>query len=126
MLSFFRRLSKSVIGTGIMILVLLMIVAGFARQDIRSVFSGNFGMSQGTLVKIGGEPVSERDLEGAMKRALNEARQQNPEATYEIVARQFDAILDALIDEHALIAFAADHCFVLSKPLIDNEIADLP
>ena len=28
------------------------------------------------------EPVSERDLDNAMKRVLNEARQQNPEATY--------------------------------------------
>ena len=41
MLSFFRGLSKSWIGTGLMILVLLMIVAGFAMQDVRSVFSGN-------------------------------------------------------------------------------------
>jgi peptidyl-prolyl cis-trans isomerase D len=126
MLSFFRRLSKSAVGTGLMILVLLMILAGFAMQDIRSVFSGNFGMSKGTLVRIGSEPVSERDLDGAMKRALNEARQQNPDATYATVARQFDAILGNLVDEHALIAFATDHGFILSKRLIDGEIASLP
>lgn len=126
MLSFFRRLSKSAVGTGLMILILLMILAGFAMQDIRSVFSGNFGMSKGTLVRIGSEPVSERDLDGAMKRALNEARQQNPEATYATLARQFDAILGNLVDEHALIAFATDHGFILSKRLIDGEIASLP
>jgi peptidyl-prolyl cis-trans isomerase D len=126
MLSFFRRLSKSAVGTGLMILVLLMILAGFAMQDIRSVFSGNFGMSKGTLVKIGGEPVSERDLDNAMKRALNQARQQNPEATYATLAGQFDAILGGLIDEHAMIAFAEDHGFILSKRLIDAEIASLP
>ena len=126
MLSFFRRLSKSAVGTGLMVLILLMILAGFAMQDIRSVFSGNFGMSKGTLVKIGGEPVSERDLDSTMKRALNDARQQNPEATYAVIARQFDSILGALIDEHALIAFAEDHGFVLSKRLIDGEIASLP
>ena len=68
MLSFFRRLSKSAVGTGLMVLILLMILAGFAMQDIRSVFSGNFGMSKGTLVKIGNEPVSERDLDNAMVR----------------------------------------------------------
>jgi peptidyl-prolyl cis-trans isomerase D len=126
MLSFFRRLSKSAVGTGLMVLILLMILAGFAMQDIRSVFSGNFGMSKGTLVKIGNEPVSERDLDNAMKRVLNEARQQNPEATYSTIARQFDAILGSLVDEHALIAFAADHGFVLSKRLVDGEIASLP
>ena len=126
MLSFFRRLSKSAIGTGLMILILLMILAGFAMQDIRSVFSGNFGMSKGTLVKIGGEPVSERDLDNAMKRALNEARQQDPEVTYAALAGQFESILGALVDEHALIAFADDHGFILSKRLIDAEIASLP
>src|SRR4029453_6899099 len=105
MLSFFRRLSKSAVGTGLMILVLLMILAGFAMQDIRSVFSGNFGMSKGTLVKIGNEPVSEAALDSAMKRALNAAREENPEATYAALAGQFDAILDGLIDEHAMIAF---------------------
>ena len=126
MLSFFRHMSKSAIGTGLMVIVLLMILAGFAMQDIRSVFSGNFGMGQGTLVKIGDEPVSERDLDSAMKRALNEARQQNPEATYATLARDFDAIVGALIDEHALIAFAEDHGFNLSKRLVDAEIASLP
>ena len=126
MLSFFRCLSKSAVGTGLMVLILLMILAGFAMQDIRSVFSGNFGLGKGTLVKIDGEPVSERDLDNAMKRALNEARQQNPEATYATLAGQFDNILGALVDEHALIAFADDHGFVLSKRLIDGEIASLP
>jgi peptidyl-prolyl cis-trans isomerase D len=126
MLSSFRRLSKSVIGTGLMVLVLLMILIGFAMQDISSVFSGNFGLSKGTLVKIGSEPVSERDLDGAMKRALNDARQQNPEATYAVLASQFDKILDSLIDEHAMIAFAEDHGFILSKRLVDAEIASLP
>ncbi|WP_294120266.1 peptidyl-prolyl cis-trans isomerase [Sphingomonas sp.] len=126
MLSFFRRLSKSAVGTGLMVLILLMILAGFAMQDIRSVFSGNFGMSKGTLVKIDGEPVSERDLDNAMKRALNEQRQQNPEATYATLAPHFDDILGGLVDEHALIAFATDHGFILSKRLIDGEIASLP
>jgi len=126
MLSFFRHLSKSVIGTALMVVVLLMILAGFAMQDIGSVFSGNLGMSQGTLVKIGDEPVSERDLDSAMKRALNQAREQNPEATYAMLARDFDAILENLIGEHAMIAFANDHGFNLSKRLIDAEIASLP
>jgi len=126
MLSFFRRLSKSAVGTGLMVLILLMILAGFAMQDIRSVFSGNFGLSKGTLVKIGGEPVSERDLDSAMKRALNQAREQNPEATYAALAKQFDEILESLVNEHALIAFGGDHGFVLSKRLVDAEIASLP
>jgi len=126
MLAFFRRLSNSWIGATVMVLILLMILAGFAMQDIRSVFSGNFGMSKGTLVKVGDEPVTERDLDSAMRRALNQARQENPEASYSTIANQFGAILDSLIDERALLAFAEDHGFILSKRLIDAEIAKLP
>ena len=126
MLSFFRSLSKSAIGTGLMVLVLVMILIGFAAQDISGVFSGNFGMSKGTLVKIGGEPVSERDLDSAMKRALSQARQENPEATYAALAGQFDEVLESLVNEHALIAFGEDHGFLMSKRLVDAEIASLP
>jgi peptidyl-prolyl cis-trans isomerase D len=126
MLSFFRRLSNSWIGASVMVLILLMILAGFAMQDIRSVFSGNFGMGKGTLVKVGDEQLTERDLDSAMKRALNQARQENPEATYSTIASQFGAILDSLIDERALLAFADDHGFILSKRLVDAEIAKLP
>jgi len=126
MLPVFRRLSKSWVGTTVMVLVLLMILAGFALQDVSSVFSGNFGLSKGTLVKVGDESLTERDLDSAMRRALNQARQENPEATYSTIANQFDPILESLVDERALFAFAADHGFVLSKRLVDAEIANLP
>ena len=43
MLSFFRRVSKSKIGTGIMALVLFAILAGFAVADISNFGSGNIG-----------------------------------------------------------------------------------
>ncbi len=126
MLPVFRRLSSSVIGTALMVLVLLMILAGFALQDVQGVFSGNLGMNRDTLVKVGDEQITDRDLSSAMQRALNQARQQNPEATYSTIAGQFGDILDSLVDERALLAFAADNDFVLSKRLIDAEIANLP
>ena len=55
MLSFFRRVSKSKIGTGIMAVVLIGILAGFAISDLRNFGSGDigFGMGSSTLVKVG-------------------------------------------------------------------------
>lgn len=126
MTSAFRRMSKSWFGGALMVLILLMVVAGFAMQDIGSVISGNVGISSGALAKVGDEELTERDLSSAMRRALNQAREQNPEASYSTIANQFDPILNSLIDERALLAFAEDHGFVLSKRLIDAEIADLP
>jgi len=126
MSSAFRRMSKSWIGGALMALILLMVVVGFAVQDIGSVFTGNLGMSSGALAEVGDEEVTERDLSNTMRRALNQAREQNPEASYATIASQFGPILDSLIDERALLAFAEDHGFVLSKRLVDAEIANLP
>ncbi len=127
MLSAFRRLSKSAIGTIIMVLFLLAILASFALADMGNVLSGGFGrLSSDTLIKVGDEEITDRDLSSAMQRALTQARQQNPEATYSTIAGQFGPILESLVDERALLAFAADHGFVLSKRLVDAEIANLP
>nr|WP_294846313.1 peptidylprolyl isomerase [uncultured Sphingomonas sp.] len=126
MLSSLRNLSKSKVGTGVMVLILVLILAGFAIGDIKSVGSGSFGFSQGTLAKVGSEEVTERDLSSAMKRVLAQLRQQNPNATYADLSKDFSAIVGQLIDEETLTAFAKDHGLELSKRLIDKEIAQLP
>ena len=51
MLSFFRRVSKSKIGTGIMAFILVAILAGFAVADLSNFGSGQigFGMSSARM-----------------------------------------------------------------------------
>jgi len=116
MLSSFRRLSKSTVGTGIMVVILLLILVGFAMGDIQSVISGGgVGGSADTLVKVGSERISDRDISRAMERRLTQVRQQNPEASYSTVARDFDPMLAELIDAKALEAFAAKYGFTISK-----------
>ena len=126
MFAAFRRLSKSAIGTAIMVLFLIAILASFALADMSSVGSGRIGSGGDSLVRVGDEQITTRDLDSAMRQMLNRARQQDPEATYASIADQFGPLLESLIDERALIAFAADHGFVLSKRLVDAEIAKLP
>jgi peptidyl-prolyl cis-trans isomerase D len=128
MLSFFRRVSKSKIGTIIMAAVVVAIMGGFALADISNFGSGNlgFGMGSSTLARVGDQQVTDREMSDAMQRQLQTVRQQNPEASYATIAGDFDKILDALLDERALIAFADKYGFRLSKRLIDAEIADLP
>jgi peptidyl-prolyl cis-trans isomerase D len=126
MLSAFRRLSKSAVGTMIMVLFLLTILASFALADMTSIGSGRLGSGGNNLVKVGSEQITTRDVDSAMRRLLTQARQQNPEATYATIADQFGPLLDSLIDERSLLAFAEDHGFLLSKRLVDAEIANLP
>jgi len=52
MLSSFRRISKSTIGTGIVAIVGILILIGFAAGDIQSLSLGAGGMSSDTLAKV--------------------------------------------------------------------------
>jgi len=129
MLTFFRRLSKSKIGTGLMAFVLIAILAGFAIADISNFGSGNVGfggMGQSTLAEVGGQEITGREFEDQMQRRLQAARQENPEATYASIMGDFDGLLASLVDEASARAFADKYGFPLSKRLIDGTIAQLP
>jgi peptidyl-prolyl cis-trans isomerase D len=129
MLSFFRRVSTSKVGTWIMAAILFAILAGFALADISNFGSGNIGfggMGSTTLAKAGDQEVGEREMSDAMQRHLQEVRQQNPNADYATIVGDFDPLLNSLIDQKSLIAFADKYGFRLSKRLIDAEIAQIP
>ena len=128
MLTFFRRVSKSKVGTGIMAFVLIAILAGFAVADLRNFGSGNvsFGAGSGNLAKVGGQAVTEREVGDALQRRLQDVRQQRPDADYASIIGEFPQVVEALIDQGALLAFADKYDFPLSKRLIDAEIANIP
>jgi peptidyl-prolyl cis-trans isomerase D len=128
MLGFFRRASKSKVGTWVMAALLLAIVAGFAVADISNFGTGNlsFGMGSSTLARAGDQEITDREMSEAMQRALQQERQRNPQADYPTILPRFDALLNALLDNAALIAFGEKHGFHLSKRLIDAEIAQIP
>ena len=128
MLSFFRRLTKTKLGMAIMTILPVGALAGFALGDISNFGSGNigFGMGSSTLVRVGDQQVSEREMSEAMQRRLQEVRKQKPDADYATIAPDFETILSALVDQRALIAFANKFGFPLSKRLVDAEIAQIP
>jgi len=126
MLSSFRRMSKSTIGTSLIAIVGLLIIIGFAAGDIQSLSLGNTGLAANDLAKAGSQEVTDRDMSSAMQRRLAQVRQKNPEATYADLAGDFEPLLQGLVDQAALQAFAAKHGFVLSKRLVDAEIANIP
>lgn len=127
MISSLRRLSKSAVGTAIMALILILVIVGFAVGDIQNVMrGGSFGGSSDTLARVGSEEVTDRDMSRAMERRLSQVREQNPEADYSSLANDFDRLLQALIDSRALQAFADKFGFVLSKRLVDAQIATIP
>jgi peptidyl-prolyl cis-trans isomerase D len=126
MLTIFRRATKSKIGTLVLALIGLAIVASFALADVSGVSLGGSGLSSSTLVKVGGLEVSDREMDAAMQQRLAQVRQQDPMADYSTIAADFEPLLQSLIDQRTLQAFAKKHGFVVSKRLIDAEIANIP
>src|SRR3954462_5106722 len=128
MLRFFRRLTKTKAGMAIMTILPVGALAGFAIGDISNFGSGNigFGMGSSTLAKVGGQQITEHEMSEAMQRRLQDVRKEKPEADYTTIAGDFETIVNALIDERTLIAFANRFGFHLSKRLIDAEIAQIP
>jgi len=125
MIASFRRLSQSKIGTFIMVAFLIAILAAFALSDIQGLGIGGQNRG-GTLAKVGGARLSERQVSDELQRRLNMLRQQNPQATLADLATAFDPLVASMIDQLALEEFADDNGFTLSKRLIDAEIANIP
>lgn len=128
MLTSFRRLQKTKIGTIIVATFFILILIGFASTGVTNFGSGNlgFGMTSSTLVKIGSEQVSEQDMSQAMQRRLQQVRQERPDADYATIAGDFESLLGELMDEKTILAFAEKYHFPLSKRLVDAEIAQIP
>ena len=59
MLSFFRRVSKSKVGTWVVAAIGVAILAGFALADLSNFGTGNLGLgvASGTLAEVGDQEV---------------------------------------------------------------------
>ena len=121
-----RNIGKSTVGAVVLALFVIAIMASFAIADMSSLMPGGGSLSSSTLAKAGSLEVTDRDMSDAMQRRLAQVREQNPEASYPQIAGDFEPILQSLIDQRALEAFAERNGFVISKRLIDAEIANLP
>ena len=128
MLTFFRRVAKSKIGTWVIAGIGVAILGGFALADLSNFGTGTTGfvMSSSTLAKVGDQEVEEADLADLLQRRLQQVRQQQPDAGYPAIMGDFNPIIDDLINQRTLMAFADKYGFPLSKRLIDAEIARLP
>ena len=128
MLTFFRRVAKSKIGSWVIAAIGVAVLGGFGLAGMSNFGTGTtgFGMSSDTLAKVGDQSIDERDVSDLLQRRLQQVRQQQPEAGYPAIMGDFNPIIDDLIDQRALMAFADKYGFPLSKPLIDAEIARIP
>lgn len=126
MLSFFRRLVFSPIGKIVALLLLVLIALAFAAGDITGLRpSGGTG---GALLRVGSQSLGEAELRQRLQVAVSAARQENPslDMSQFVNGGGFDRVVDQFVGTMALTEFAKKSGMVVSKQVVDGQIASIP
>ncbi|WCT74935.1 SurA N-terminal domain-containing protein [Sphingomonas naphthae] len=124
MLAFFRRALSSWIVVAL--LGLIMLAFAVTGIDTGSMFSGGGGAN--SVATVGGTDLSADDMRQRAQGEVQQAAQQNPQATMAAYVAQggYSQLIDQSINGLAIERWAEKQGFVASKRLIDGEIASIP
>ncbi|WNO52582.1 peptidylprolyl isomerase [Stakelama saccharophila] len=127
MLSFIRRLTKSRLGVIVTLIVLVVIALAFAAGDISS-FGPASGGDPNSVAVVGDTTVGQAELRDRAQLAVDRIRQQQPQANLSEFAAQggLGDVLNQIINGVALEQFGHASGMVVSKKLIDGQIASFP
>jgi len=128
MLAFFRRITKSRLGVFITFAVLIMIAVAFAAGDVSGLGGKGSSMTPTSVATIGKAKLDETDLLSDAKQALGEAQQRQPtlDMAAFVAGGGLDQTLDRSVDLVAFEQFARQQDMVISRALVDKQIAEAP
>lgn len=127
MLSFFRRIVNSRTGVIVTFIVLGLIALAFAAGDVTGLRPTGVG-TEATAATVGGTAISVAELQKRTQDEMEGFRQQQP--TLDIV--QFvnggglEGTLERTINSLALEQFGAQQGMLISKKVVDGQIASIP
>jgi peptidyl-prolyl cis-trans isomerase D len=124
MISFFRRILSSWAILGLLGLIMIaFIVTGVGTPS----GLGNVASTGSRLASVGGKSISTDELGTQLQRALKDARKERPGIDMALFAQTgaYDSLLNQLINTTALDIFGGKHDMVVSKRLVDGEIASI-
>lgn len=125
MITTLRRGSKS----PLFLIILALIAVAFVITGITTPgTSGLSGLGTQSLASVDGNDVTVGEVTGQAERQLAQVRQQDPGADLAqlVAAGGVEQIIDGLISQKALRAFADDIGMRVSKALVDGQIASMP
>ena len=125
--SFRRKLSSWAMLVFLFIALAAIVVTGFGTGGMGGLPSGG-GAGGDTLVEVGDEEIDSTEFERAIRRALDQARQQNPELDIGrfLAMGAFDALLNQMIVARTLWAYGREQGLIVSDRMIDMVIANIP
>jgi peptidyl-prolyl cis-trans isomerase D len=125
MISFFRRALSSWVTFGLLGLILIaFVVTGIGTP---SSFGG-LGTGGSALASVGDEQIDQNEMEKRLKDVLKAEREKQPGIDMAQLLRggAAEGVLDELIDQLAVSIFGERAGMVISRRLIDGEIASNP
>ena len=124
MITQLRRGSKSPLFIGL----LGLIAVAFVVTGVSAPGGVGGGIGAQSVASVDGADVTVAEVTDQAERRLEQARQQNPEASIgELVAAGgIEQTIDGLISQKALRAFADDIGMRISKAIVDGQIASMP
>jgi peptidyl-prolyl cis-trans isomerase D len=129
MLSFFRRGIMAKVMLGVLFLSLVAIViTGFGTGGMGGLgeLAGRLGSD--TVASAGGEKIGTERVRDEANRQVERLRQQQPGLDIARFVRGggFEDVIEQLIDAAAIVAFGDKQGLVVTKRMIDEQIANIP
>lgn len=129
MLGFFRRLINSKVGLIVTFITLGIIALAFAAGDVSNIRNVGLGALSGNdVATIGKAKITVDELRQRAQQEIEQARQQQPglDAKQYLAAGGLDAAVQQLITTVGLAEFGRENGMVVSKRLVDGQIASIP
>lgn len=129
MLGFFRRLINSKVGLIVTFITLGVIALAFAAGDVSNIRNVGLGALSGNdVATIGKAKITVDDLRQRAQQEIEQARQQQPgvDAKQYLAAGGLEAAVQQLVTTVGLAEFGRENGMVVSKRLVDGQIASIP
>lgn len=129
MLGFFRRLINSKVGIIVTFITLGIIALAFAAGDVSNIRNVGLGALSGNdVATIGKTKITVDELRQRAQQEIEQARQQQPgiDAKQYLAAGGLEAAVQQLITTVGLAEFGRENGMVVSKRLVDGQIASIP
>jgi peptidyl-prolyl cis-trans isomerase D len=128
MIQLFRRILTSKVGAIITLAFLALIAFAFAAGDVLNLGGSSKVQAGDEIAEVGSQKITAAEFENAMRTALENERQNNPQLTMQqfVSLGGAETVLGQLLDRNAILAFGREHGIIAGDRLIDSEIGQIP
>jgi peptidyl-prolyl cis-trans isomerase D len=128
MLSFFRRLINSKVGVIVTFIVLGIIALAFAAGDVTGLRQGGGSVLGSNVGTVGKVAIGDAEVKQRATSEMESYRQQQPtlDMAQYVAGGGVDATVERIMAGLALQQFGASQGIVVSKRLVDGQLASIP